>query len=171
MARSRLGAQLAVHRGSRFRFSKLTALVESPADDSEAEETPKAPKASRRYAVHVNFGNEDVASWRRTSLVASKPFAEAMSFLMQKQMARQDFRAKELLAAAKWPQVCRLDTKIDQMMTLKYFKQCFSLLFSSKVLAFNFRARLLRVRSLSRPVDSCFHRPLKHIITYYNITH
>lgn len=42
--------------------------------------------ARRLYSLHVNFGNEDVASWMRIRLSASAPFAAALEWLRKRDL-------------------------------------------------------------------------------------
>jgi len=52
----------------------------------------------RVYALHVNFGNEDVASWLRVRLTVSQPFAAAIEWLRNRHLAAR--RSEEAVAAA-----------------------------------------------------------------------
>ncbi|CAJ1395623.1 unnamed protein product [Effrenium voratum] len=62
------------------------------------------------FALHLNFGNEDVGSWLRVSLLAPKKLQPALAWLARQASAQRELTAKELLAASKcsWPSLARL---------------------------------------------------------------
>ncbi|CAE7424123.1 unnamed protein product [Symbiodinium sp. CCMP2592] len=71
-----------------FRFGQLASLVELPETDSDSDEEEDLPKNARRYALHINFGNEDVGSWIRVVFVAPSPaLRTAMAWLAKRQLA------------------------------------------------------------------------------------
>jgi len=115
LGRSKLGQQLPISQSSGFRFSQICCLVELPEDFSDSEE--ELPPSSKRFVLHANFGNEDVASWVRVLLVAPRGLLCAMSWLQARQLGSHQgspgsagFKAKELLVASKasWASICRL---------------------------------------------------------------
>lgn len=138
VARSRLGSTQSVRPGDRFRFSDLAVIVELPqtgdasssssaseSDDDRSmsdgrERCAVGAGARRVFALHVNFGNEDLASWSRVRLVVPAPMAAAVAWLQERQQAArstsrlESFAARELLAAAtgrgaaRWVRVARL---------------------------------------------------------------
>ncbi|CAJ1438735.1 unnamed protein product [Effrenium voratum] len=105
LGRSSLGKSFKVSQSSRFRFSRLAALVELPEDASEEE-----LQNTKCFALHLNFGNEDVGSWLRVSLLAPKKLQPALAWLARQASAQRELTAKELLAASKcsWPSLARL---------------------------------------------------------------
>lgn len=66
--------------------------------EGELRGRPVGAGARRLYALHVNFGNEDVASWLRLRLAVSQPFLAAMEWLRNRHLAAR--RAEEALARA-----------------------------------------------------------------------
>ncbi|CAE7657124.1 ABHD11 [Symbiodinium pilosum] len=115
LGKSTLGSNLSVAQSDRLCFGQLSSLVELADADSEDEDVAKSAK---HYALHINFGNEDAASWLRLVLVAPRALHGAVAWLGQRQMASRrsraifskTFQAKELLASSKasWTQVSRL---------------------------------------------------------------
>ncbi|CAE7032958.1 yxbC [Symbiodinium natans] len=85
LGKSELGADLHVAQTNSFRFGALSSLVELVEPDSDSEEAPS--KTAKRYALHVNFGNEDIGSWLRVVLVAPKALHQAMAWLGRRQLA------------------------------------------------------------------------------------
>merc|ERR1712216_945718 len=99
LATSRLGAGEVVQQSDRFRFSRLAVLVELPAGEtgasSESDSEEEAASPSRNsgapavgrkcFALHGNFGNEEVSSWLRVRLAAPPSADFAVSFLVQRQ--------------------------------------------------------------------------------------
>ncbi|CAE7214170.1 yxbC [Symbiodinium microadriaticum] len=86
-----------------FRFGQLASLVELP-EETDSASDEELPKNARRYALHINFGNEDVGSWIRVVLVAPSPaLRTAMAWLGKRQLAARAgarnvcFKAKESL--------------------------------------------------------------------------
>eukprot|EP00439_Symbiodinium_sp_Y106_P056434 s5862_g7.t3 len=101
LSKSVLGKDLHVAQEQSFRFGLLASLVELPEADSDSDEED-LPKNARRYALHINFGNEDVGSWIRVVLVApSLALRTAMAWLGKRQLAARAgackvcFKAKE----------------------------------------------------------------------------
>lgn len=119
LAKSQLGAGLSIDQGDTFIFSRLASVVPLEDADVSSSGSEDESEVSRRvgstgckyYALHVNFGNEDVASWLRIRLKVPRVIDGFVAWLCNRQLAvRQlgqsqrhekggDFTVRELLVA------------------------------------------------------------------------